>query len=52
MSKLPDKAVEMSMPSACPPLPDVFTISSGDGIDAKGTDFMSNGTSDGLIVYW
>jgi hypothetical protein len=52
MSTLPDKAVEMSMPSVCPPLPDTFIMSSGDGIDAKGTDFMSNGTSDGLIVYW
>jgi hypothetical protein len=52
MNELPDKALEISMPSACPPLPDVFTISSGDGTDAKGTDFMSNGTSDGLMVYW
>lgn len=40
------------MPSACPILPDGFKISSADGTAAKGTDFMSNGTSDGLIVYW
>lgn len=51
MSTLPDTGIEMSMPSACPLLPDMLTVSSADGIDAKGTDFMSNGTSDGLIEY-
>ena len=48
---LPGREGEMIIPSVCPPLTAGLMISSALGTAANGTDFISKGASEGLMLY-